>query len=170
MSFNLRSSSLKKAGFEVARVKGSHRFLRHDDGRTTVVPVRSGEAIVPAGRSPSPRCPVVPAQAGTQCRSLESRWIPAFAGMTSVALDRRPGAGRGPICGAWNLGPGLRRGDVAGQTRKCLRGAQLAQWPIGSNSSPSLRYSRASGCQRSGSRGEGSARWASASRARMQAR
>jgi predicted RNA binding protein YcfA (HicA-like mRNA interferase family) len=45
VSFNVRSSSLKKAGFEVARVKGSHHFLRHDHGRTTVVPVHSGEAI-----------------------------------------------------------------------------------------------------------------------------
>ena len=26
---------------------------------------------------------VVPAQAGTQCRSIQSRWVPAFAGMTS---------------------------------------------------------------------------------------
>ncbi len=37
----------KKAGFEVARVKGSHHFLRHDDGRATVVPVHSGETIGP---------------------------------------------------------------------------------------------------------------------------
>jgi predicted RNA binding protein YcfA (HicA-like mRNA interferase family) len=40
-------AALKKAGFEVARVKGSHHFLRHDDGRTTVVPVHSGETIGP---------------------------------------------------------------------------------------------------------------------------
>lgn len=38
---------LKKAGFELARVKGSHHFLRHDDGRMTVVPVHSGETIGP---------------------------------------------------------------------------------------------------------------------------
>lgn len=38
-------NSLKKAGFEVVRVKGSHHFLRHADGRTTVVPVHSGETI-----------------------------------------------------------------------------------------------------------------------------
>ena len=36
---------LKKAGFEEIRVKGSHRFLRHLDGRCTVVPVHSGETI-----------------------------------------------------------------------------------------------------------------------------
>jgi len=34
-------------GFEVIRVKGSHHFLRHPDGRCTVVPVHRGEAIGP---------------------------------------------------------------------------------------------------------------------------
>jgi predicted RNA binding protein YcfA (HicA-like mRNA interferase family) len=40
-------SILKKAGFEVLRIKGSHHFLRHRDGRSTVVPVHSGETIGP---------------------------------------------------------------------------------------------------------------------------
>ncbi|MFN7630693.1 MAG: type II toxin-antitoxin system HicA family toxin [Cyanobacteriota bacterium] len=40
-------AALKKAGFLVQRVKGSHHFLRHPDGRTTVVPVHSGESIGP---------------------------------------------------------------------------------------------------------------------------
>lgn len=40
-------AALKKGGFEVVRVKGSHHFLRHTDGRTTVVPVHSGETIGP---------------------------------------------------------------------------------------------------------------------------
>ncbi|MEO7622341.1 MAG: type II toxin-antitoxin system HicA family toxin [Gallionella sp.] len=40
-------SVLKKAGFELLRVKGSHHFLRHEDGRSTVVPVHSGETIGP---------------------------------------------------------------------------------------------------------------------------
>ena len=40
-------SALAEAGFVVARVKGSHHFLRHADGRTTVVPVHSGETIGP---------------------------------------------------------------------------------------------------------------------------
>jgi predicted RNA binding protein YcfA (HicA-like mRNA interferase family) len=40
-------SALKKAGFEMLRIKGSHYFLRHPDGRSTVVPVHSGEAIGP---------------------------------------------------------------------------------------------------------------------------
>jgi len=29
---------LSKIGFEIIRQKGSHMFLRHNDGRTTVVP------------------------------------------------------------------------------------------------------------------------------------
>ncbi len=40
-------SALAAAGFEVARVKGSHYFLRHSDGRVTVVPVHAGGVIGP---------------------------------------------------------------------------------------------------------------------------
>jgi len=40
-------SALKSAGFLVQRVKGSHHFIRHPDGRTTVVPVHLGESIGP---------------------------------------------------------------------------------------------------------------------------
>ena len=40
-------ATLARAGFEVVRVKGSHHFLRHPDGRTTVVPVHSGETVGP---------------------------------------------------------------------------------------------------------------------------
>ena len=40
-------AALKKAEFEVARIKGSHHFLRHADGRTTVIPVHAGETIGP---------------------------------------------------------------------------------------------------------------------------
>jgi predicted RNA binding protein YcfA (HicA-like mRNA interferase family) len=40
-------AALRKVGFQVARVKGSHHFLRHPDGRVTVVPVHSGEIIGP---------------------------------------------------------------------------------------------------------------------------
>lgn len=39
--------ALSKAGFEITRIKGSHRFLRHADGRATVVPVHSGETVGP---------------------------------------------------------------------------------------------------------------------------
>ena len=37
--------AFEKKGFEVIRRKGSHNFLRHPDGRCTVVPVHSGETI-----------------------------------------------------------------------------------------------------------------------------
>ena len=40
-------AALNKAGFEVIRVRGSHHFLRHADGRSTVVPVHAGETIGP---------------------------------------------------------------------------------------------------------------------------
>ena len=39
--------ALRKIGFEVLRIKGRHHFLRHPDGRTTVVPVHSGETLGP---------------------------------------------------------------------------------------------------------------------------
>ena len=38
-------ATLKKAGFEVIRIKGSHHFLKHPDGRCTVVAVHAGETI-----------------------------------------------------------------------------------------------------------------------------
>jgi predicted RNA binding protein YcfA (HicA-like mRNA interferase family) len=40
-------AALAKAGFAVIRVKGSHHFLHHEDGRTTVAPAHSGETIGP---------------------------------------------------------------------------------------------------------------------------
>lgn len=40
-------AALVKAGFNIARVKGSHHFLQRADGRTTVVAVHSGETIGP---------------------------------------------------------------------------------------------------------------------------
>ena len=40
-------SALARAGFTVVRVKGSHHFVRHSDGRATVVPVHAGETIGP---------------------------------------------------------------------------------------------------------------------------
>ena len=39
--------ALEGAGFVVERIRGSHVFLRHPDGRTTTVPVHSGETIGP---------------------------------------------------------------------------------------------------------------------------
>jgi predicted RNA binding protein YcfA (HicA-like mRNA interferase family) len=40
-------AALRQGGFSVIRVKGSHHFLRHTDGRATVVPVHAGETIGP---------------------------------------------------------------------------------------------------------------------------
>lgn len=37
--------ALQSIGFEVARTRGSHVFLRHNDGRVAVVPVHSGEVL-----------------------------------------------------------------------------------------------------------------------------
>ena len=40
-------AALGQAGFEVIRVRGSHHYVRHVDGRATVVPVHAGETIGP---------------------------------------------------------------------------------------------------------------------------
>lgn len=40
-------AALRKAGFEVLRIKGSHHFVSHPDGRRTVIPVHRGEIIGP---------------------------------------------------------------------------------------------------------------------------
>ena len=37
--------ALRRLGFGVVRIKGSHHFLQHPDGRRTVVPVHRGETI-----------------------------------------------------------------------------------------------------------------------------
>jgi predicted RNA binding protein YcfA (HicA-like mRNA interferase family) len=39
--------ALKRLGFQEVRIRGSHRYVRHPDGRTTVVPVHAGETIGP---------------------------------------------------------------------------------------------------------------------------
>ena len=36
---------LKKLGFEVIGIKRSHHFLKHSDGRATVIPVHGKETI-----------------------------------------------------------------------------------------------------------------------------
>jgi predicted RNA binding protein YcfA (HicA-like mRNA interferase family) len=38
-------AALAKAGFEVIRIRGSHHYLRHSDGRSTVIPIHAGETI-----------------------------------------------------------------------------------------------------------------------------
>ena len=40
-------AALRKAGFVILRVRGSHHFLHHPDGRQTVVPVHRAETIGP---------------------------------------------------------------------------------------------------------------------------
>jgi Predicted periplasmic or secreted lipoprotein len=37
--------ALESIGFKKVRQKGSHLFLKHLDGRTTIIPVHSGEKI-----------------------------------------------------------------------------------------------------------------------------
>jgi predicted RNA binding protein YcfA (HicA-like mRNA interferase family) len=39
--------ALQKVGFTVIRQKGSHAFLRHPDGRSTVVLLHAGETVGP---------------------------------------------------------------------------------------------------------------------------
>jgi predicted RNA binding protein YcfA (HicA-like mRNA interferase family) len=38
-------TALGHLGFEEIRVRGSHHYMRHPDGRATVVPIHSGETI-----------------------------------------------------------------------------------------------------------------------------
>ena len=38
-------AALAKAGFEVIRTRGSHHYIRHPDGRSTVIPMHAGETI-----------------------------------------------------------------------------------------------------------------------------
>jgi predicted RNA binding protein YcfA (HicA-like mRNA interferase family) len=38
---------LSKFGFEVSRIKGSHHFPKHADGRVTTVPAHGNETIGP---------------------------------------------------------------------------------------------------------------------------
>ena len=38
---------LQQLGFERIRQKGSHLYLRHPDGRATVVPIHRGEDLPP---------------------------------------------------------------------------------------------------------------------------
>ena len=40
-------AALRRGGFVVVRIRGSHHFLRHPDGRVTVVPCHAGETIGP---------------------------------------------------------------------------------------------------------------------------
>lgn len=37
--------ALQKVGFSIYRMRGSHVFLKHPDGRATAVPIHSGETL-----------------------------------------------------------------------------------------------------------------------------
>ena len=37
--------ALNKIGFQSVRQKGSHLFMRHPDGRSTVIPIHPGEEL-----------------------------------------------------------------------------------------------------------------------------
>jgi predicted RNA binding protein YcfA (HicA-like mRNA interferase family) len=39
--------ALNKAGFSQVRIKGSHHFVQHADGRSKVNPIHAGEVIGP---------------------------------------------------------------------------------------------------------------------------
>ena len=39
--------ALRLAGFQVVRIRGSHHFLEHRDGRVICVPVHAGDIIGP---------------------------------------------------------------------------------------------------------------------------
>ncbi|MBZ0169122.1 MAG: type II toxin-antitoxin system HicA family toxin [Kofleriaceae bacterium] len=38
-------AALRRAGFQVIRVKGGHHYLSHPDSRVTVIPVHAGETL-----------------------------------------------------------------------------------------------------------------------------
>ena len=40
-------AALGRVGFAVVRVRGSHHYIRHADGRATVVPVHAGDTLGP---------------------------------------------------------------------------------------------------------------------------
>ncbi len=76
--------ALRRAGFAVVRQRGSHVFLRHDDGRSTVVPVHRGEALG-AG--------LLLLEVPRDCSIVGMDDVDAAAlvrsGLTTVALDRK---------------------------------------------------------------------------------
>jgi predicted RNA binding protein YcfA (HicA-like mRNA interferase family) len=39
--------ALERAGFTINRIRGSHVFLKHPDGRATTVPIHSRETLGP---------------------------------------------------------------------------------------------------------------------------
>jgi predicted RNA binding protein YcfA (HicA-like mRNA interferase family) len=39
--------ALKRLGFKTIRIRGSHHFVRHADGRSSVIPVHANETLGP---------------------------------------------------------------------------------------------------------------------------
>ncbi|HEY5914617.1 MAG TPA: type II toxin-antitoxin system HicA family toxin [Verrucomicrobiae bacterium] len=94
-------AALRRAGFSVARVQGSHHFLRHAAGRATVVLVHAGETIGPgrSGRS----CPMWKWSRGILRNGCE------MLGELDAALDARTA-----LC--FHFGACLRRVSEAGRS------------------------------------------------------
>jgi len=76
-----RIAALGRAGFVVLRVKGSPHFLRHPDGRVTVVPVHAGDDRT---RAPDER----PARLRDDARA--SRRVPVTDKVWNEGLARDP--------------------------------------------------------------------------------
>lgn len=41
------AKALSRLGFQVVRIKGNHHFMRHPEGRCTVIPIHRGDTIGP---------------------------------------------------------------------------------------------------------------------------
>ncbi len=102
------TAALANAGFRMLRVKGSHHFLRHQDGRNTVVPSHSGEIIGPgllhkilrdcqmtAERLSESISPFLP----SHCKSNGSQWLspPDANSSRSSPPTAAPSAGRSAL-------------------------------------------------------------------------
>ncbi len=87
--------ALDKAGFQVIRVRGSHHFLCHSDGRRTVVPVHAGEArqdpARPVGRGATRRAAGLPPGA-VQSASASQIFRPGAVQSASASQIFRRGA------------------------------------------------------------------------------
>lgn len=57
--------ALERAGFAVERIRGSHYFLKHPDGRATVVPLRTRTLGLGLLRKILSDCGIKPEQLGS---------------------------------------------------------------------------------------------------------
>jgi predicted RNA binding protein YcfA (HicA-like mRNA interferase family) len=82
-------AALRRAGFEVWRTEGSRHFMRHPDGRRTVVPVHAGETIGPGLLSKILKDAEMEADEFARClRDKRRRWHHAYMG-TAFHLEHR---------------------------------------------------------------------------------